>query len=196
MRTLSELAKALNRSTVFVASLQTRFGLPVLEGAGYGEAYLAFLRTVVTLRILSISEESLRDLWAVEKKLLQLLHVDTVASPTWFLDACGETTRRRHRLLLSNFDLGPPVQAGNLQPGLDFNVARRELFKGSEMGEDALRVLQEYRKQEADIRGKVRGEVQSVQQALRWATDWERATGKPTAAPRRVKAGVPEVKLG
>ena len=176
MHTLSELAKELNRSIVYVASLQTRFELPVLPGAGYPTAYLAFLKTVVALRILSISEERLRELWNVEKKLLHLLHVDTRTSPTWFLDACGQTTRRRQRLLLTNYDLGPPVQSGNLQPGLDFSPAKPELFQGSEMGEDTLRVLREYRRHEAEIRDKVRAELNPLKQALRWAANWDRSS--------------------
>ena len=175
MHTLSDLARELNRSTVYVASLQTRFELPVLPGAGYAAAYLALLRTVVALRILSISEDKLRELWTVEKKLLLLLHVDSRTSPTWFLDACGQTTRQRQRLLLTNYDLGPPVQSGNLQPGLDFSPAEPELFQGSEMGEDALRVLREYRKQEAEIRERVRAELNPLKQALRWAGHWDRS---------------------
>lgn len=45
--TLAEIAKALNRPAVTVSSLQNRFELPALEGAGYSDAYLAFLKTVV-----------------------------------------------------------------------------------------------------------------------------------------------------
>lgn len=39
MHTLSEIAKALNRPVVYLSGLQSRFELPVLEGAGYSDAY-------------------------------------------------------------------------------------------------------------------------------------------------------------
>ncbi len=41
---------------------------------------------VVYLRIFGVGEESLRDLWILEKKLLTLLHVDSAGSQTWFLE--------------------------------------------------------------------------------------------------------------
>ena len=104
--TLGEIATALNRSAVYLHGLQSRFELPAFKGAGYSQAYLAFLRTLVLLRTLCISEETLRDLWHIEKKLLQLLYVDSTGSPTWFLDACGQTSHPKRRLLLTNHDLG------------------------------------------------------------------------------------------
>ena len=99
MHTLGDMAKALNRPAVYLSGLQARFELPLLEGAAYSDAYLAFIRTVVYLRALFISEEALRDLWHIEKKLLALLHADSTGSPTWFLDACGQTAHRNRRLL-------------------------------------------------------------------------------------------------
>ncbi|MFZ4594762.1 MAG: hypothetical protein ACOYOF_10930, partial [Verrucomicrobiaceae bacterium] len=62
MHTFADLAKALNRSTVYLSGLQSRFELPTFDGVGYSEPYLAFLLTVVHLRTLSITEETLRDL--------------------------------------------------------------------------------------------------------------------------------------
>src|ERR1035437_10599621 len=106
MHTLGDMAKLLNRSPVYLAGLQKRFELPALDGAGYSDSYLAFLRTIVFLRLFNVSEESLRDLWHLEKKLLQLLHLDSTGSPTCFLDACGPATHSRRRLLLTNRDMG------------------------------------------------------------------------------------------
>lgn len=167
--TLGDMAKALNRSTVCLHGLQLRFELPVCEGAGYSEAYLAFLRTVVHLRALNVSEESLRDLWHLEKKLLQLLHVDSTGSPTWFLDACGQTSHPRRRLLLTNYDLGVEVPAGRLQLGLNFSKDLPELFAGKEMGEDALRVLGEYLRLYSRIRADVAAEAPLLRLAVAWA---------------------------
>ena len=62
MHTLGDMAKALNRSAVYLHGVQARFELPAMVGSGYPEAYLSFLRTVVFLRMLNVSEESLRDL--------------------------------------------------------------------------------------------------------------------------------------
>jgi hypothetical protein len=50
MHTFADLAKTLNRSTVYLSGLQSRFEIPTFDGAGYSEAYLAFLQTVVHLR--------------------------------------------------------------------------------------------------------------------------------------------------
>ena len=44
MHTFADLAKALNRATVYVSGLQSRFELPTFDGAGYSEPYRAFFR--------------------------------------------------------------------------------------------------------------------------------------------------------
>ena len=169
MHTLGELAKALNRPTVYLTGLQARFELPALYGSGYSEAYLAFLKGIVHLRTLNVPEESLRDLWRLEKMLLQLLHLDSTGSPTWFLDACGETTHPRRRLLLTNHDLGVEIDARILQPGLNFTTGGPELFASHEMGEDALRVLAEYLRLHARVRTEVSAELPSLRATLAWA---------------------------
>lgn len=169
MQTLADLAKALNRSTIYLSGLQSRFELPVIDGAGYSEAYHAFLQTVVHLRTLSITEETLRDLWHIEKKLLVLLHADSTGSPTWFLDSCGATTSPKRRLLLTNYELGAEVHGKGVQLGLNFADTAPELFAGQEMGENALRVLNEYRKLHARISAEVKAEVPHVRAAVAWS---------------------------
>lgn len=165
MHTLAALAKALNRSAVYLSGLQSRFELPIFDGAGYSEAYRAFLQTVVHLRTLSITEETLRDIWLIEKKLLVLLHADSTGSPTWFLDSCGLVSNPRQRLLLTNHDMGAYVHDGGVQLGLNFAGTTAELFTGQEMGEDATRVLAEYRKLQARIIAEVKLELPIVQAA-------------------------------
>ncbi|NBR87183.1 MAG: hypothetical protein EBS84_01960 [Proteobacteria bacterium] len=167
-QTLSEMAASLNRSVVYLAGLQKRFALPVLSGAAYSPAYLAFLRALTALRSFDVAEETLRDLWQLEKKLLHLLHVDTTGSPTWFLDSCGQTTEMKRRLLLTNHDLGVEIHTRMLQPDLNFAVGAAELFAGREMGEDALRVLGEYIK----LQGRVCAEVQAERPLVREALEW------------------------
>ncbi len=169
MHTLGDMAKTLNRAPVYLSGLQARFELPLLEGAAYSDAFLAFFRTVVYLRALFISEEALRDLWHLEKKLLTLLHVDSTGSPTWFLDACGQTAHRNRRLLLTNYDMGVEVPAKMVQLGLDFSGSLPELFAGKEMGEDAMRVLSEYLKLHARLRADITAELPLVRAAARWA---------------------------
>ena len=160
-RTLAEIAKVLNRPAVVISGLQARFELPGSDGAGYSDAYLAFLRTVVYLRTLGIAEDRLLRLWHLEKKLLQLLHVDSTGSKTWFLDSCGAITRRDRRLLLTNFDIGIAVPARALQLGLN--------FAGKEMGEDALRVLNEIIPLQNSIRTDVAAELPHLRETAKWA---------------------------
>ena len=167
--TLGEMAASLNRSTVYVSGLQKRFELPVFSGAAYSPAYLAFLRGLTVLRTFDVAEETLRDLWQLEKKLLHLLHVDTTGSPTWFLDSCGQTTQMKRRLLLTNHDLGVEIHTRMLQPGLNFTVGAPELFGGPEMGEDALRVLGDYITLRARICAEVQAERPLVREALAWS---------------------------
>ena len=129
--------------------------------------YVAFLRAVIALRTFGIAEDALLRLWNFEKKLLQLLHVDSTGSPTWFLDSCGVTTHPNQRLLLTNHDLGVPVPSKELQLGLDFADKLPELFGGTEMGEDALRVLNEYITLYARIRADLRMELPHVREAAK-----------------------------
>jgi|JI6StandDraft_1071083.scaffolds.fasta_scaffold56293_2 hypothetical protein len=129
----------------------------------------SFLQTVVHLRALSITEEMLRNLWHIEKKLLVLLHADSTGSPTWFLDSCGATTSPKRRLLLTNYELGAEVHGKGVQLGLNFADTTQELFAGKEMGEDALRVLAEYRKLFGRILEEVKAELPQVRAAMAWA---------------------------
>jgi hypothetical protein len=167
--TLADIAKRLNRPVVVMSGLQARFELPAFEGAGYSDAYLAFIRILVQLRTLGIAEERLLRLWHLEKKVLQLLHVDSAGSKTWFLDSCGIITRRDQRLLLSNYDIGIAVPAHAIQLGLNFAEKLPELFAGKEMGEDALRVLNEIIPLQAAIRADVAAELPHLRETVKWA---------------------------
>ena len=169
MHTLAEMAQALHRPVIVITGMQTKFALPAMAGAGYSDAYLALLEMLVHLRRLNVTEEALRNLWLIEKKLLQLLHVDAVGSPTWFLDSCGMTTHAHRRLLLTNHDVGTDLRTTKLQPGLDFSEAPPELFQGREMGEDALLVLREYQRLYRKIQSEVAAELPHVQAAAQWA---------------------------
>lgn len=144
MYTLADIARMHNRSVLYLRGLQERFGVEVFEGAGYSKAYAAWFRTVIHLRLLGIGEESLVKLWQLEKKIIQLLHIDAFESPTWYLDACGRKLHRRRRLLLTNYDLSVNLFSRKLQPGFNFRPRPVELFKGSDMGEDVDKLLERY----------------------------------------------------
>ena len=170
MHTLADIAKALNRPAVVLSGFQSRFELPGADGAGYSDAYLAFLKTLVFLRTIGIAEDRLQRLWHLEKKLLHLNHVDSAGSKTWFLDSCGAITRRDRRLLLTNYDIGIAVPAHAIQLGLNFAEKTRELFAGKEMGEDALRVLNDIIPLQAAIRADVAAELPHLRETVKWAT--------------------------
>jgi hypothetical protein len=167
--TLADIAKRLNRPGVVISGLQNRFELPAFEGAGYSDAYLALLKTLGYLRTIGIAEDRLLRLWHLEKKLLQLLHVDSTGSKTWFLDSCGAITHRDRRLLLTNYDIGIAVPARALQLSLNFETAPPELFAGKEMGEDALRVLNEIIPLQAAIRADLAAELPHLRETAKWA---------------------------
>jgi hypothetical protein len=102
MHSLADMAAKLNRSTVYLSGLQKRFELPAFEGATYPDAYLEYFRTVVYLRTFGVSEETLRDLWSLEKKLLTLLHVDSTGSPRRLPTPCHCSPATFHRHPLSS----------------------------------------------------------------------------------------------
>jgi hypothetical protein len=166
MKRMKEIAERLGRPSIWILGIQKRFGLPVLES--YSEGYESFLRKILHLRVLGVSEESLREFWAVERKLIEVLHLDPQSSSTWMVDACAFPADPDRRLLLSNIDLGFILPATELQIGLNFATSSPELFAGKEMGEDVLKVLQDYRTRLAAIRLSVDSESKILRDALKW----------------------------
>jgi hypothetical protein len=166
MKSMKQMAERLGRPAVWIAGVQKRFGLPVLES--YSEGYEAFVRKIMHLRVLGVSEESLREFWAVERKLIEVLHLDPQSSPTWMVDACSVAADPDRRLLLSNIDLGFILPATELQVGLNFAASTPELFAGREMGEDALRLISDYRTRLTALRTSVRFESKILSEALKW----------------------------
>ncbi len=169
MKSMKLMAEGLGRPAVWIAGVQKRFGLPGLEI--YPEGYESFLRKIVHLRVLGVSEETLREFWAVERKLIEVLHLDPQSSPTWMVDACSFESDPDRRLLLSNIDLGSPLLSTDLQIGLNFAASAPELFAGKEMGEDALRLISDYRTRLSGIRASVGLEVSVLKGAIKWGRD-------------------------
>jgi hypothetical protein len=163
---LSQLSERLGRPALWITRMRKRFGLPVLEE--YPKYYEAFLRKVRDLRNLGVSEEKLGELWDLERKLIDILHLDLGGGELSLIEGCSVEADPDRRLLLSNADLGVPIMALDLQAGLDFQALPKELFEGREMGEDALRLLKEYRELLQGVRELVGKERVVLKEGLKW----------------------------
>ncbi len=161
-----ELLESLGRPALWISRMRKRLGLPVLEQ--YPECYETFLRKVRDLRNLGVTEEKLGALWDVERKIITILHLDLGGGELSLIEGCSAEADPDHRLLLSNADLGVPLMSLDLQGGLDFQVRPRELFEGKEMGEDALRLLREYRKLFQGVRETIGRERKVLKEGLSW----------------------------
>lgn len=171
---LAEVCRILGRDALTLKTWQRQFGLHVPpRGASYSQAYLNFLEKLVALRAFHIPLDDILELFETEKKILRLLHVDTLTdSPTWYLDACGVGCEGRwtpDRLFLSGYQLDFPVTAQAVQPTLDFGRRDPELFKAVEMGEDLRRVLQKYAARLSAIMERIAKERLVLENALAWA---------------------------
>jgi hypothetical protein len=168
MHSITDIARQFNRTVLYCRGLQERFGVAIYEGSAYSNAYVAWFKTIIHLRSLGISEDALLKLWNLEKKILQLLQIDAVESPTWYLDSCGKKLHRRRRLLLTNYDIKFTINANKLQLGINFHPKPVELFNGTEMGEDVLNVLQRYREQYRRIVADANTESRQLASAAGW----------------------------
>jgi hypothetical protein len=162
----SELSIKLGRPGLWISRMRKRFGLPVLEQ--YPECYTTFLRKIRDLRNLGVSEEKLGALWDLERKIIAILHLDLGGGELSLIEGCSVEADPDHRLLLSNADLGVPLMALDLQTGLDFQARLPELFEGKAMGEDALRLLREYRKLLKTLQETICRERKVLTEGLRW----------------------------
>ena len=165
---LAVLAGKLGRPVLWITRMRKRFGLPVLEE--YPECYVDFLRKIRDLRNLGVSDEKLGDLWDLERKLIEILHLDLGGGELSLIEGCAVDADPEHRLLLSNAELGVPLMARDVQAGLDFSAGRpKELFEGQAMGEDAMRLLGQYLILLQEVRGIVGRERKVLKDSLEWA---------------------------
>lgn len=173
--TLAALCRTLGRDALYVRNLQRLLELHVPEGGeGYSPAYVAFMEKITALRALHVPQSDITELFAVEKKILVLLHVDTLTnSPTWYLDDCGACDEKAPseagRLLLSGYRLGFSLDAEAVQHSLDFGPRNPELFKGTDMGEDIRRVVDKYLGLLGGVRQRIAKEKPVLENALSWA---------------------------
>lgn len=161
------LSERLGQPPLWISRMRKRFGLLVMED--YPECCVAFLRKIRDLRNLGVSEDKLEDLWDLERKLIEVLHLDIGVGALSLIEGCSAEVDLEHRLLLSNADLGVPLMAREVQAGLDFSAGRpKELFEGKEMGEDALRLFAEYRVILKEVREIVGRERKVIKESLKW----------------------------
>jgi len=164
--TLSELSDRLGRPALWISRMRKQFGLPVLEQ--YPECYETFLRKIRDLRNLGVSDEKLLNLWNLERRLIDILHLDLGDGNLSHIQGCSVEADPERRLLLTNAELGVPLMARDLQTGLDFQALPKELFEGREMGDDALRILREYSDLIQEIRATVARERKVLKEGLKW----------------------------
>jgi len=172
--TFTELCNALGKGSFYVRNLQKNLSLPVCHGKGknngYSPPYLIFLEKVVAMRAFNVPLQKIVDLFEIEKKVLTLLHLDSLCqSDTWYFGSAEPDELSDGHLLLSGHDLGFPIADGDIQHNLDFAEREAELFNGEEMGEDVRRVLTKYRAMVDDIRATIRKEQPVLRSALDWA---------------------------
>lgn len=166
---LADIARQIGRDRIHALNLIKRFDLPSFTGNHFPPSYLPFLRNLVFLRLAQVSEERLLELWGIERKLMTLLHADTLGSPTWMLDGHAGKGGDSRRLFLGRHDLGTDLFAQSLQPGLDFSSPDAELFAARDMGEDVPRVLRAYLDLLAPLRRSIADQAPILQAAARWA---------------------------
>lgn len=164
--TLADLSDHLGRTVLWIRRMRKRFGLPMLEQ--YPECYEIFLRKVRDLRNLGVSEEKLELLWNLERKIIEVLHLDLGGGDLSLIEGCSVEIDPNRRLLLSNADLGVPLMARDIQAGLDFQLHPPELFVDKEMRADALRMLGEYRKMLQHVREIIAVERKILTVGLKW----------------------------
>lgn len=167
----SELCNLLNSSPPAVLNIQKFLDLPIpSKGDGYPEQYLSFFKKVIALRAFHIPLSDIKEIFETEKKILLLLHVDSLSlSPSWYLDYCTTPEIKPNRLLLTGYKLDFSLESSEVQHTLDFNKKSPELFDTGEMGEDVRRVLGKYRELARALLDKIAKEMPIVEYALEWS---------------------------
>lgn len=157
------MAEQLGKDPLYIRNLQRSLSLKSDSKATYSDSYLHFLAKIIALKTLGVSQEHIADLLDMEKRILKLLHIDTLStSEYWFLsdkDSSGG-------LLLTGHDVGFAVDGAGVQDMLDFGAKEKEMFRGADMGEDVRRILGQYMKERDSVVAKVQREMPVVKNAL------------------------------
>jgi hypothetical protein len=162
--TLKQLAENCGKSVPVIMNLQQKAGLPACKK--YSAGYAALMKKLVFLDACSVPAKESVALLTAEKRLLELLKVDSLDPvPEWFENLCT-MKHGPNRLLLSGYDL---ERKSGVQPGLDFAKREKELFGHREMGADALRALELCRKASNAVRVRLAQELPLLSAALKWS---------------------------
>lgn len=160
---LKQLSAECGKSVPFVMNLQQKFALPVCKV--YSSGYAVLVKKLVFLDACSVPVRECLALLTAEKRLLELLKVDSLdPSPEWFENLCAMKSGP-NRLLLSGYDL---ERKSGVQPGLDFAEREKELFGHKEMGADAIRALELCHKASGAVRVRLEQELPLLSAALKW----------------------------
>jgi len=163
---LKDLAQAAGKSVPFVMTLQQKYGLPTCKE--YSDGHLVLIKKLICLSICSVPIKDIRALLKSERRLLELLKVDSLhESSDWFESLCKMNSGPT-RLLLSGYDIGSPVSGSTVQAGLDFSKRDKELFSDHEMGANALRGLKRYAETVTPIHRRLKEDLPVLKEAVKW----------------------------
>lgn len=161
---LKQMAAATGKPVPFVLGILEQHGLQTR--AEYSAGYVVLVRKLVYLTVMSVPGKATRALLDRERKLLELLKVDSLdPDPDWFESLCTMKSGPT-RLLLSGYDLG---RKRGVQPGLDFASREKELFTPREMGADVLRALKACQEATDAVTARLKQEALVLASALKWA---------------------------
>ena len=161
------LAKAVGKSVPYVTTVIKRYGL--VSNGGFSDGHVVLIKKITALAICGVPAKDIEQLLARERKLLELMRVDSLhPGADWFEALCVMRSGAT-RLLLSGYDIGTDVTAKIIQPGLDFIERDQELFKSHEMGSDVLCALDYYLQSYKRITERLRGEMPVIESAIKWS---------------------------
>jgi len=164
---IKALAEAAGRSVPYVMNIQKKFGMRQM--LNYPEGHAALLTKLVRLSLCSVPQKDIELLLARERKLLEMLKVDSVSEDSdWFERLCTMKTGPT-RLLLSGYDLKCRIDGNAVQPGLDFAERTRELFTEKELASDALTALRNYAAIFRKIQGQLIQDLPAMAASVNWA---------------------------
>ena len=168
---MHELCRTIGKSNPCIRRLQNALALPIpTRPERYPEKYMLFIRRIVALRTFNVPVDEIKELLEKEKKILQLLHFDSVAHDAcWFMSSDDPPVPSDRHLLLSGIDLGTSLTSSEIQCNLDFHDRGAELFSRREMGEDIRHVLDLYVELLKQIDKRVSSEKPVLEEALAWA---------------------------
>ncbi len=164
--TISQVCKILGRHPFYIKTIQSNLKLPAPKH-GFSKSYVQILQNVIMMRLLEISWDDIQNLLYKEKRILEILKMDTTHNySTWYLDLYNKYDKERC-LLITGVDIGFDLHGNGIQYHLDFG-SDKELFKGKEMGEDIQQALKAYVKEFDRMMEHLSREREILFSAVKW----------------------------